>query len=51
MKLIISAVVLMLTLSACTKQEDNSHQPTSQEMKDRNDTSGHKTDIGNNKAY
>ena len=51
MKFIILSIALVSILSACAKQGDKPHQPTSQEMQDRNDTSGHPTDIGNNKAY
>jgi hypothetical protein len=42
MKLIILSVALVSILSACAKQEDKPYQPTSQEMRDKNDTSYYK---------
>ena len=51
MKLIILVISTTLLLSACSQQKEKSHEPTEQEMKHRNDTSNHSTDIGNNKTY
>lgn len=43
-------LTLTLTLTACSKSENSEH-PSKEEMKKRNDTSNHETDIGHNKTY
>ena len=42
MKSIVLTLAAVFILSACTKQENEGYQPTSQEMRDKNDTSYYK---------
>ena len=50
MKLIMCSLALIIIFSGCSKR-DEPYKPTAQEMKDRNDTSGHPTNIGHNESF